>query len=225
MIDIKKLQEEYEFSITDQSPLTIKSYGDTFKGEIAQMFLEDMQKTYEEDNSNFNSIEEDAKYLVTASPNWADEFDFNEFMVMSGEDLKNFTEKLSKYEDSIEWYFGTNEEMSYSNGAEMLEEITWEKISDEEGDILDKLFGGSFDGGCGFFSNASEIISDEDNDNEDEELSASERKLLDELVTKWGYQVKLGDDYDVEIIDSEGNKSNCSTYYVFDFVKYLRRKK
>jgi len=89
-----------------------------------------------------------AQVLLIWNSNWSDEMDIDGWVTMDSEDWKSYKKLLKNREEGFTFYVGTNEEMEYENGKELLDEITAKKISDEEAKVLNKLFDGAFGFTC-----------------------------------------------------------------------------
>jgi len=86
--------------------------------------------------------------LLKEERDYADEFDTESFIVMSKDTFENYKditdnniEKIFKESNSLEMSFGTNEAHFIESGAEYWNSISMIEISDEEFNILKKLFG------------------------------------------------------------------------------------
>lgn len=186
---IKKEVKDWGYKIESESPLKISDQYETLIGLPAQIKIEEITSESDEelDLSKLKGLKDEDYLLITADVNYADEFDFQEWTTMNVLDFKKFVKSLKKHKEEISWYFGTNEELQFSDGEDLLNQLSFKLISAEEYFVLDKLFGGSFDGGAGVFQHASEL--DEDFD-EDEFPNKSDLKKIDFLKTK-GWSIKL----------------------------------
>ena len=73
--------------------------------------------------------------------NWADEMDISGFKIMSDEEWTEYQKAFNKYDDTIYYCIGTNEEMEYENGPEVLNDIrTVVDISETEEKFLKTSF-------------------------------------------------------------------------------------
>lgn len=79
--------------------------------------------------------------LVKWNSNWADEMDIEGFVIIGDDDSEILKKRLSGIEKRFDVYVGSNEEIGYRNGKELLNELTFKKISDEEADVIGKLIG------------------------------------------------------------------------------------
>jgi len=83
------------------------------------------------------------KVLVKWSSNWADEMDIEGVDIMRKTKWEALKKKiLSKKNFCI--YIGTNEEIDYSSGEDLLSEIKVKRISPEEEKVVKKFIGSSF---------------------------------------------------------------------------------
>ena len=104
--------------------------------------------------------------LLQWDSNWADEMDIYGFSLMEKADWVEYKKYLHDLKGGFTFYIGTNEEIEYSNGRELLNEITVTEITDKEAATVEKLFGG--EGGFTDFLSVEEE-DDEDWDDEDED--------------------------------------------------------
>lgn len=87
-----------------------------------------------------------SKVLVKWKTNWADEMDVDGFVIMTDNEAKNLRENLSELKDSFDICVGTNEYIDYNDGKELLREIEFIPVNDQEVSMIAKLFGSSY--GC-----------------------------------------------------------------------------
>jgi hypothetical protein len=85
-----------------------------------------------------------SKVLITWNSNWADEMDISGFVITNKKEADNLKKKLQDKKDEFEIYVGSNEEISYSNGRELLSELSFKKISDSESEVISNLIGGEY---------------------------------------------------------------------------------
>lgn len=81
------------------------------------------------------------KVLVQWDSNWGDEMDIEGFSILTKsawEDYKKMLENKGRFYI----YVGTNEEIDYNNGNQLLKEISVENISEDEAKTIQKFFGG-----------------------------------------------------------------------------------
>jgi len=91
---------------------------------------------------------EEKYFLVKWEGNWADEADFIGFTTMNEENWIQYKNRLEKHEESFEFSVGTNEEVEYENGKELLRDIRITEINENECDVINKIFG--YYGHCQF---------------------------------------------------------------------------
>lgn len=82
--------------------------------------------------------------LVEWNSNWADEMDVEGWSVLSEEEVSDLKTNLNNREGNFSVYIGTNEDITYSCGKDMLDELTFKEISYDESNVLTKLFGGNY---------------------------------------------------------------------------------
>ena len=78
--------------------------------------------------------------LVKLNTDYCDEFDVKCFAVIKDDWFPNWESKLENHNKDIEFYFGSNEFLGWSNGQELLEELTISDISTEQSSVLESLF-------------------------------------------------------------------------------------
>jgi len=203
---IKELLTDYEIEILSENPLSFKDNDNhVHTGLPAEVVIEQIvrQNVSEDTLSELDtkSIDVDKNYLATFSGNYADEFDMSEFMTMKGDEIISIIELLKSYEDEIEICFGTNEDLQFEDGDDLLSQISIKEISDAEADVLDRLFGGGF-GDSGVFDYISDMESEIDEDDEEiyekryEELKQKNIKDLKDKLSKYGWAMLAIDDED-----------------------------
>jgi len=82
--------------------------------------------------------------LVKLSANYADEFDVEGFMVMAAdawEEVKQDTKQVFDGCGSYEWYFGTNEYITFDSYEHWLRCLDETEITEDEFKTIIKLFG------------------------------------------------------------------------------------
>jgi len=99
--------------------------------------------------------------LLEWDGNWADEMDVSGFAVMEKKDWNKYKKFLSNHDKEFTFYIGTNEEIEYENGKELLSEISVTPITDEQCKVIEDLFGG-----CYGFTHFLEVDNDEDDDDD-----------------------------------------------------------
>lgn len=108
-----------------------------------------------------------AKVLVIWKANWADEMDIEGFKIYTEDDWKAYKGELKAMTKKFTISVGTNEEIDYDCGSELLNQLTVKKISDDETKFIKKMFGDEF--GFTQFTEAYQEEDDEDYDLEYEE--------------------------------------------------------
>lgn len=89
-----------------------------------------------------------SKVLIKWKDNWADEADFYGFVIDTKENWEEFKSLCEAYNSSFSMTVGTNEQIDYSDGKDLLSRITISEINDNEVQIMKKLFGHSYIGVC-----------------------------------------------------------------------------
>jgi hypothetical protein len=84
------------------------------------------------------------KILITWDTNWADEMDIAGFKIVTETEANEFKEKLKNNKDWFTICIGTNEDIEYGSGKDLLSELKFKKITEEEEIIIKKFFGDSF---------------------------------------------------------------------------------
>jgi hypothetical protein len=238
----KELLECYGYEVVSESPLRLESFmadgevDEYLTGLPAELLLAEIEKEIAEEESgdkfDVSGLDDGDILLVKANVNYADEFDMEEFTTMSVGSYKELVDGLEGYEEEIEWYFGSNESLSFDNGEDLLSCFTVEKISDEQSDMLDELFGGSF-GESGVFDNCWELINGDDNgdgeeyDSGEEEpksmLNKSDLKLIKKLEGfGWSITEDIGE-YRFTFDHSEYGKSYSNYSLIEELIKYYRK--
>ena len=233
----EKVKAEMELNygkIISENPLTIKDEecGMIYMGLPAQILLDEViedMKQSEFDSSDLSSLDPESWLLVTGSFDYADEFDMSEWTTMTVLEYQEMVEKLNNHSDEIEWYFGTNEYMQFSSGSALLDSLEVQPITNEHYDVLDKLFGGSFDGGSGAFDYIYEL-GDEDEDDEDEDgdydFIKDHKKELDRLET-FGWTITEHDkeNYQFRYEHVNGDYAISGGSLLDDLTKYYKKNK
>lgn len=241
----KELEENYELSVKSENPLTLMPTDDTgniYIGIPAEIMLKEVQEFFEEENNDYTILKKmnnDDIVLVTANVNYADEFDMSDFTTMSVEDANEMVKDLKAYKNEIEWYFGTNEDFRYENGRDLLRCLSFKKITPEEEDVLDRLFGGSF-GEAGVFDEIFSLGDDEDEDY-DEDIDESEieeekdeydgylddkEKAAIEKLKEFGWKIEYLKDGNFKYTNSNGiDSANCGSSLIMDLLKFEKRRK
>jgi len=208
--EIKELLTDYEIEILSENPLSFKDNDNHIHtGLPAEVVVNQIvrQNVSEDTLSELDtkSIDVDKNYLATFSGNYADEFDMSEFMTMKGDEVISIIEVLKTYDDEISICFGTNEELQFEDGDDLLSQISIREITNTEAEVLNRLLGGGF-GDAGVFDFISEMGSEIDEDDEDdegvsyaqryEELKQKNIKDIKDKLSKYGWVMLAIDDED-----------------------------
>lgn len=236
----EKILEEYGYKIQSENPLVLvqteneheKIIGQLAQIKIDEIIYNDSDIDNELNLENLKKLKDTDYVLVTVSANYADEFDFSEFSAMTVADLKDIVNKLENYDNEIEWYFGTNEDLIFDDGKDLLSNFSYEKITEDEFEVLDNLFGGSFDGGSGVFDHIYEL-GDDDVESDDSNIyekrpffDKNELKNIDKLK-KYGWNISVYDEenYLLSVENSSGEVSITDTCIIDDLNDYYKRNK
>lgn len=101
--------------------------------------------------------------LVKWSDNWADEMDLDGFCIYTESAWKDFRTKLSAYKDEFSICVGTNEDIDYSNGKDLLKKMNVHKLSESDYATISRIFGDGY-GEQRAFDNA--LLNEPDSDEE-----------------------------------------------------------
>lgn len=96
-------------------------------------------------------------YLLTYSGNWNDEINVDGFIIIDNDKKNAIIELLENYDETIYISNGGDDEIEYDNGKELLEEITFERITKEEIKIIKRYFGDFNDYGYNLLSNINKL--------------------------------------------------------------------
>jgi hypothetical protein len=86
-------------------------------------------------------------YMMIYSGNWNDEIDVDGFVMMEKKQMSYMTKFLKEYKNPISISLGFDDYVEYDNGKELLEEISFQEITQEEFETIKKFFGTSNDFG------------------------------------------------------------------------------
>ena len=178
--EIKKfLKDNYSWEIVTESPLKILNIydkDDYYTGLMAQKELDEAIEALEDEKMSdwkeqmklLKTMNDDDMLLVTA-----DEFNIIEYQIMTVGEYKEIHTFLCDYEYEIEWSFGTNEEMRFDSGTDLLASFVIKKISKEDAEVISRVIGENF-GSNGVFDYIAELPNEsddnDDNDDDDEEI-------------------------------------------------------
>lgn len=100
-----------------------------------------------------------AKVLVTWKANWADEMDIEGFKIYTEADWESYKSELKTMTKKFTIGVGTNEEIDYDHGHELLNQLTVKKLNDDDAKFIKKTFGDEFG-----FTQFTEAYQEEDED-------------------------------------------------------------
>lgn len=103
-----------------------------------------------------------AKVIVKWESNYADEMDISGFVLMDKADANIWKKKIKTIEDQFTIYVGTNEDIEYGSGEELLSEIKIQNISDAEYEAIINAVGKEF-GFTNFLDAVENFEEDEEN--------------------------------------------------------------
>ena len=232
--------EEWGYKVESENPLIIvglEENKERFVGLLADLLISDIKEEMGiNDNSSdvetIKNMNDDQQLLLTVSVNYADEFDMSEWLIIDAGTFKKVIEVAENYDDEIEWYFGTNEELFYDDGNEMLSEIEVNKITQEEADSVISVFDMSSFGEAGFFDTLFDL-SDDEGSEEDEETFEGFTSIIGKLEKRWidfleenGWSVTQDkDDEWLFIVKKGDDKSLISYVYLEELYNYVKRNK
>lgn len=84
--------------------------------------------------------------LIKWSGNWADEMDLEGFCLVTPAEADDIWTRLTGVTEEITSYLGTNEELEWNNGPELLKELTRIDLTMDEAIVLKKAIGHSYFG-------------------------------------------------------------------------------
>jgi hypothetical protein len=113
------------------------------------------------------AVKKDELVLIKWDSNWADEMDIDGFMIVDKTTSDKFKKQLKDYNSSFEVYVGTNEDIEYGSGEELLKELTFKTITEDEAKVIKKFFGNS--GGHTEFWTALDYLDEWNDEDEDDE--------------------------------------------------------
>lgn len=82
-----------------------------------------------------------SKVLVKWSDNWADEMDIEGFVIMTDSEWKEYKQGIKEKIKPFSIGIGTNEEIDYDNGEDLLAKLTAKKLTSEEYKTISGIFG------------------------------------------------------------------------------------
>jgi hexokinase len=81
------------------------------------------------------------------SGTWNDEIDVDGFVILNKTQTTYLTRFLKNYKSPISVSLGFGDDIEYDDGKELLEEISFQEITPEENESINKFFGSSNDFG------------------------------------------------------------------------------
>jgi hypothetical protein len=94
--------------------------------------------------SFLNEGTESGYVLLDFSADYADEFDVEGFSIMTDAEWNIFQKKFQQHQGQYSFGFGSNEDIEFENGQEVLDSIGVKNITKEEYDTINKFFGTSY---------------------------------------------------------------------------------
>jgi hypothetical protein len=91
-----------------------------------------------------------SKTIIKWDSNWADEMDIQGFVIVDAKAAKEFKEQLETIKNEIIIGVGTNEDIEYANGKEMLSDLTFEDLTEDESESIVNVIGDEY-GHCSFY--------------------------------------------------------------------------
>jgi hypothetical protein len=226
---IKNQLESWGFRMESESPIVLVSTEEGYEeikltGLLAQLKIDEVIDSlkYEDgyvEEVDFNSLYEldsDDKLLVTADINYLDEFTISEWTTMKVEYFRHIVEKLEYHDEKIEWSFGAKQDISYENGKELLQYISFKVITEEEYFALKTVFNGVFDSGSNVFNTINSLFSNAENeDNKIRHLF----KLIENLK-QFGWDISIYDEFK-ELFEYVDNNTGDRSIDNIDFIETL----
>lgn len=94
-------------------------------------------KKFNESDSN------DQNVIMIWKSNWADEMDVHGFIITSKSESDEWVEKVGSIERRFDICIGSNEDIPYRNGQQLINEVKIHEISKNEESVIQKFFGSS----------------------------------------------------------------------------------
>ena len=111
------------------------------------------------------------KYLARFVGNYADEFDLDGIQVWTEDEVDEFKAAAKRYfkvNDELEIYFGTNEAMTWYSAEDVINDVSFKEISNEEANMLTRLFSdGHWTNWPGYFPDFMDYLSEAEEEDED----------------------------------------------------------
>lgn len=86
-------------------------------------------------------------FMMVYSGNWNEEIDVDGFVIMNKKDMCYLSSFLKKYKTPISVSLGFGDYVEYDTGRELLDEISFQEITPDEYETINKFFGNSNDFG------------------------------------------------------------------------------
>src|SRR5687767_10993296 len=87
---------------------------------------------------------EDKQVLIKWSGNWADEMYLKGFYLTTARTADEIWERLPTVTESFSEYFGSNQEIEWINGKDLLSELERVELTKEEAEVVYKLFSSNY---------------------------------------------------------------------------------
>lgn len=85
-----------------------------------------------------------SKTIIKWDSNWADEMDIQGFVIVDAKAAKEFKDQLKTVKNGFTVCIGTNEDIEYSNGKDMLSDLTFEDLSEDEAETIINAIGDEY---------------------------------------------------------------------------------
>jgi hypothetical protein len=102
------------------------------------------------------------KIMMIYSGNWNEEIDVDGFVIMNKNQMSYLSSFLKKFTDPISISLGFGDYVEYDNGKELLEEISFQEITNDEYNTINKFFGESNDFGDNLIVSIKESAEEKD---------------------------------------------------------------
>lgn len=102
------------------------------------------------------------KIMMIYSGNWNEEIDVDGFVIMNKNQMSYLSSFLKKFTDPISISLGFGDYVEYDNGKELLEEISFQEITNDEYNTINKFFGESNDFGDNLILSIKESAEEKD---------------------------------------------------------------
>jgi hypothetical protein len=106
--------------------------------------------------------------LIKWRGNWADEINLNGFMIYDSDAWQTLSNDIAAYEKSFSVCVGTNEDIEYDNGKCLLQNMSVTELTDDEANVLAKLFSSCY-GNIQVFETISYLLYNADSDEYEED--------------------------------------------------------